>query len=95
LVIQAVGSRASRSAYMIPIGTQWCFSLAILVLLPFCPESPWVLVKQGKIEQAKKSLARLYGKTDDDLDQHLRVIEDTLEFEAKLHANSAWPDMFK
>ncbi len=95
LVIQACGNRTSRSAYQIPIAVQWCFSVFILALLPFCPESPWVLVRQGKIDKAKHSLKRLYGNTGDDLDMHLKVIEETLEFEARLHANSRWADMWK
>lgn len=63
--------------------------------IPFCPESPWVLVKQGKLDQAKKSLKRLYGRTEDDLDMHLKVIQDTLEFESRLHASSRWIDLFR
>jgi hypothetical protein len=67
----------------------------MLAVLPFVPESPWVLVKGGKIDKAKNSLKRLYGNTGDDLDIHLKVIEETLEFEAKLHASTRWIDMFK
>jgi CII-binding regulator of phage lambda lysogenization HflD len=52
-------------------------------------------VRQGKVDQAKHSLKRLYGNTEDDLDMHLKVIEETLEFEARLHASSKWSDMFK
>lgn len=89
------GTRADRSAYQIPIAVQWCFAVFILILLPFCPESPWVLVKQGNVDQARHSLKRLYGHTEDDLDMHLRVIEETLEFEARLHVNSNWSDIFK
>ena len=85
----------SKAAYQIPIGLQWFFSGFILCGLPFCPESPWVLVRQGKVDQAKHSLHRLYSNTDDDLELHLRVIQETLEFEARLHASSKWADLFK
>ena len=95
IVIRGSGDLTTRAAYQIPIGVQWFFSVFILCGLPFCPESPWVLVRQGKIEQAKKSLKRLYSNTEDDLDLHLQVITETLEFEAKLHASSRWIDMFK
>jgi hypothetical protein len=95
LVIQAVGNRSDKSAYQIPIAVQWCFTAFMLAVLPFVPESPWVLVKQGKIDKAKKSLKRLFGNSGDDLDMHLKVIEETLEFEAKLHASTRWIDLFK
>ena len=95
LVIQACGNRIGKSAYQIPVAVQWVFSVFILILLPFCPESPWVLVRQGKIDKAKHSLKRLYGRTEDDLNMHLLVIQETLDFEARLHASSSWPDLWK
>ena len=85
----------TKAAFQIPIAIQWLFAVVILCGLPFCPESPWVLVRQGKIDKARHSLHRLYSNTDEDIDFHLTVIKETLDFEAKLHASSSWSDMFK
>ena len=53
VVIKGSGNMNSKAAYQIPIGLQWFFSVFILCGLPFCPESPWVLVRQGKVDQAQ------------------------------------------
>lgn len=39
----------------------YIFPLLLLVVWPFFPESPYFLVREGKITQAKSSLRRMYG----------------------------------
>ncbi len=69
--------------------------MIVLVLVPFAPESPWILVKQGKVQQATQSLQRLFGHTGDDLNLHLSVIQETIQFEARLEEQSRWADLFR
>lgn len=43
----------------IPTALQWMFLTPLMVLMFFAPESPWWLVRRGRLEEAKKSVERL------------------------------------
>lgn len=51
--------RIDKSAYKIPIAIQWMFPTPLAILIFFAPESPWWLVRKGRLEQAAKSVERL------------------------------------
>ncbi|CAI7661122.1 unnamed protein product [Penicillium glandicola] len=46
-------------AYKIPIALQWMFPTPLAVLIFLAPESPWWLVRKGRLEAAAKSVERL------------------------------------
>ena len=50
---------SGRWAYGIPFSLQWVFSVVIFVGLLFAPESPWWLVRKGRLQEAEHSLKRL------------------------------------
>lgn len=58
-VLAGCQARTDRWAYDIPFATQLIFPVIILVLLPFCPESPWWLVRKGEEQKAERALRRL------------------------------------
>jgi hypothetical protein len=43
---------------------EYFFTLLVLVVYPFFPESPYYLIKKGKHEEARKSLNRIHGAHD-------------------------------
>ncbi|KAI0454890.1 general substrate transporter [Xylaria acuta] len=47
------------SAFKIPIAIQWIFPTPLAVLIFLAPESPWWLVRKGRLEQAAHSVGRL------------------------------------
>lgn len=49
-------------AYSIPFALQWFWVALILPGLPFAPESPWWLVRIGRVADAENALHRLAGK---------------------------------
>ncbi|KAK2624577.1 hypothetical protein QTJ16_005770 [Diplocarpon rosae] len=49
------GSRA----YRIPIALQWMFPTPLAILIWFAPESPWWLVRKGRLEEAAHAVGRL------------------------------------
>ncbi|KAK4213168.1 alpha-glucosides permease MPH3 [Rhypophila decipiens] len=51
--------KMESSAYRIPIALQWMFPTPLAVLLYMAPESPWWLVRKGRLEEAAKSVRRL------------------------------------
>jgi MFS transporter, SP family, general alpha glucoside:H+ symporter len=58
-VLAGTQSRNDRWSYDIPFLVQFVFPIIILVLLPFCPESPYHLVRKNKIDEAEHALKRL------------------------------------
>lgn len=51
------------SANRIPIALQWMFPTPLLILVFFAPESPWWLVRKGRLEEAARSVERLGRKS--------------------------------
>ncbi|PMD45981.1 sugar transporter [Hyaloscypha variabilis F] len=52
-------SKDSPEAYRIPIALQWMFPTPLAILLFLAPESPWWLVRKGRLEEAEKAIKRL------------------------------------
>jgi len=94
-VIKGTGEIDSSWAYKIPLAIQWVFPLLILLGLPFVPESPWYFVRKGRVEDARRSLQRLMGNTNTDLDLHLAQITETIELEERDAGQATWLDLFR
>ncbi|KAF5557730.1 maltose permease [Fusarium napiforme] len=94
-VIKAFGERTDHWAWRGALATQGVFIVILAVGLPFAPETPWYLVRKGKIEEAKKSLIQLYG-TGVDIDAKLATIKETIAEEQAASAEQAsWIQCFK
>ncbi|KAL1893035.1 hypothetical protein Sste5346_006716 [Sporothrix stenoceras] len=52
-------SMDSPQAYRVPIALQWMFPTPLAILLFIAPESPWWLVRKGRLEEAVKVVGRL------------------------------------
>ncbi|KAK0384053.1 LOW QUALITY PROTEIN: hypothetical protein NLU13_8142 [Sarocladium strictum] len=66
IAISVVFSRVAimdRSAYLIPIALQWMFAGFCIIGGLLMPRSPSYLVVKGRIEDARRSFEKLYGKT--------------------------------
>lgn len=70
------------SAYRIPIALQWMFPTPLAILMFLAPESPWWLVRKGKLEEAKKAVRRL-GRASriENLDESVAMMRRTIELE--------------
>ncbi|CZR69376.1 related to transporter (major facilitator superfamily) [Phialocephala subalpina] len=58
-LLKATEKMESSWAYKMPLASQWILPLLLLVFLPLMPESPWWLVRKGRIQKAKKALDNL------------------------------------
>lgn len=54
---------SSADHHRIPIALQWMFPTPLAILVFFAPESPWWLVRKGRLEEAAKSVVRLGRKS--------------------------------
>ncbi|KAF7128659.1 hypothetical protein CNMCM5793_003510 [Aspergillus hiratsukae] len=50
-------------AYRIPFAVQWAWPVPLIVLIWFAPESPWWLVRQGRLPDAERTMAKLLSKS--------------------------------
>lgn len=93
-VIEGTGNWSTAYAYRLPFALQWIFPAILLAGLPFAPESPWWLVRKGRLEDARKVIIRLAG-ADANIDLQLQQICDTIELEETYAANSTYLDCFR
>lgn len=49
-------------SYRIPMALQWVWPIPLIIGISFAPESPWYLVRKGRIDQARHSILRLTSK---------------------------------
>ncbi|EHK18647.1 uncharacterized protein TRIVIDRAFT_69846 [Trichoderma virens Gv29-8] len=95
-VAAGLEGREDEWAYKAPFALQWLWPLVILVGLPFAPESPYWLVRQGRREDARKALVKLSSsKNAPDIDQVLLGVEQTDRLEQEFEATTNYWDLFK
>ncbi|GFZ45908.1 hypothetical protein JCM24511_03641 [Saitozyma sp. JCM 24511] len=85
--------------WRVPYMLQWVWPVPLFVAAFFAPESPWYLVRMGKIDQAETTLrrcARAGHYTEDTMRQQiaLMVYTNEVEKEESAHATS-YRDLFK
>ncbi|OBR08897.1 Sugar porter family MFS transporter [Colletotrichum higginsianum IMI 349063] len=81
-------------AYSLPFSLQWFWILVILPGLLFVPESPWWLVRKGRLADAETSLRRLASK-EVNAAASLAFIIETDRLEQELEAGSTYGDCLK
>ncbi|KFY34892.1 hypothetical protein V494_06384 [Pseudogymnoascus sp. VKM F-4513 (FW-928)] len=96
-VLKGLVDRKDEWAYRIPFAVQWIWPIPIIVGVFLAPESPWWLVRKGRIEEAKRSILRLTGKGNPDfnVDETVAMIIHTNEFEKEIAAGTSYADCFK
>ncbi|RSH76957.1 uncharacterized protein EHS24_003895 [Apiotrichum porosum] len=58
-VLVSVSSRTDEWAFKIPFAVQWVWPIPLFILATLAPESPFYLVRAGRLEDAERSVARL------------------------------------
>ncbi|KAF2180415.1 sugar transporter [Zopfia rhizophila CBS 207.26] len=81
-------------AYSIPFALQWFWILIIIPGMAFAPESPWWLARQGRIDEAERSLRRL-SSNKVNVKAILAQIIETDKLETQMEAGSTYLDVFR
>ena len=97
-VIKSMLGRTDQWAYRIPYSLQWMWPVPLLIGISLAPESPWWLVRKGRLEDAKKSLLRLTSlnkETDFDADETIAMMVHTTSLEEKITKGASYLDCFR
>ncbi|KAI1371249.1 alpha glucoside transporter [Hypoxylon crocopeplum] len=88
-------SRLDPSAYRVPIALQWMFPTPLAILLFLAPESPWWLVRKGRLEDAAIAVRRL-GRASvlTNLDESVAMMRRTIELE-KTDKEPSYLELFR
>jgi MFS transporter, SP family, general alpha glucoside:H+ symporter len=87
----------SQWSYRVPYAIQWIWPLPIATAAFLAPESPWWLVRHGKIDQARNALLRLTSKKNSsfNVEDTLAMMIHTNELEIQQTAGTSYWDCFK
>lgn len=97
IVLKAASSRIDPWGYRIPLALQWMWPAFLVPTIWFAPESPWFLVRQGRLGEAEKSLRRLRrkGTSRAELEQTLASIIYTNDLEKRLSVGTSYWHCFR
>jgi len=84
-------------AYRIPYAVQWVWPLPIALTAFLAPESPWWLVRHGKLDKARAALLKLTSKknTRFNVEDTLAMMIHTNELEIQQTSGTSYLDCFK
>ncbi|CAN9463927.1 unnamed protein product [Alternaria alternata] len=88
----------SDAGWKIPYGLQWMWIPPLFLVAWFAPESPWYLIRRGKIEECEKSLRRLARPghyTEQSMRETLALMKHTNDMEKMEAENASYADCFR
>lgn len=95
-VIKGVTQRTDKWAYKIPFAVQWFWPVPIFILVTLAPESPWFLVRKGRLDEAERSVRRLASSSEKVVpSQTVAMMVRTNEHEVLVHEGISYLDCFK
>ncbi|EKD17541.1 uncharacterized protein L3040_006658 [Drepanopeziza brunnea f. sp. 'multigermtubi'] len=97
-ILKGLLNGTTQWAYKIPFAIQWVWPPLILIGCWFAPESPWWLVRKGRLEDAKKSLLRLTSQgsgVDFNVHDQVMMMKATNELEISMSAGTQYWDCFR
>ncbi|KAG8691641.1 myo-inositol transporter [Ceratobasidium sp. 423] len=85
-----------------PGGWRWMVGLGAvpaalqLVMLPFLPESPRILVRSGKLEEAEKNMAKIYAHaTPEQVAQKVKLLRASVQESIDIQNNTTFLERFR
>ena len=103
VVLRGMIDNTTTWSYRIPFGLQWIFPIPIFFAVCSAPESPWWLIRQNRLEDARATLRRLRTKpatsSDDEFETTLTGAMETMiqtnKREEQMQSGTSYKDCFK
>lgn len=95
-VLRSMLNRHDQWAYRVPFSIQWIWPVPILIAVIFAPESPYYLIRKGKLKEAEHSIRRLASASENvDPAKTVAQMIHTNEIEKATTAGYTYWDCFK
>lgn len=95
-ILKGLVNNSTQWSYRVPFAIQWVWPIPLFIAALFCPESPWFLVRAGRLDEAEHSLKRLSQKNDNvDYRQTIALMVHTTELEKEERLGTSYFDCFK
>ncbi|KFY65767.1 hypothetical protein V497_01271 [Pseudogymnoascus sp. VKM F-4516 (FW-969)] len=95
-VLKALVNNETQWGYRIPFALQWMFPLPLAVILYFCPDSPWWLVRANRLEEAEASLRRLSSDPkEEEVRQSVALMVHTTNLEKDMQSGATYKACFQ
>ncbi|OJJ07272.1 hypothetical protein ASPVEDRAFT_88526 [Aspergillus versicolor CBS 583.65] len=87
----------SQWSYRLPFALQWAFPLPLFIATYFAPESPWWLIRKGRVEEAEASLKRTISAPEGVIDTKpiIAMIQNTIQTEHDMQIGSSYRECFQ
>lgn len=93
-VLRGLVSRQDQWGYRIPFALQWFWPVFLIPLIWFAPDSPYHLVRKGRLSEAERALQRLQSPQMD-VKKSLAQIVYTNSLEERLSIGTSYLDCFR
>ncbi|KAH8805409.1 general substrate transporter [Xylogone sp. PMI_703] len=95
-VLDSLNTHTGDWAWRIPFAIQWIWPVIIFPLILFAPESPWWLVRRGRLQDAEKSVKRLSSsKAADHAKLSVALMVETTNLERAVTEGASYIDCFR
>jgi SP family general alpha glucoside:H+ symporter-like MFS transporter len=98
-VLKSVANETGPIGYKLPYRLQWIWPVPLIIGIALAPESPWWLVRKGRLEEVKTQVLRLTSRHQTesgfDANETVNMVVYTNELEKASTSGSNYLDCFK
>ena len=94
-ILKGLLDLSGQWSYRIAYAIQWAWPIPIFIIILFGPESPWYLIRNDRMDDAFKALAKLDNKGVDSHRRTIAQIMHTLKIEESMESGSSYLDCFR